>query len=173
MTRKSFSVRIFCQDGHADGVKIIAKSKWSGRGLVIPRASLAEEVGRAELNAPGVYVLFGPSVAGNLPTIYVGASDPVCRDLEQNCSQKVFWRWAIVFASKDNSLNQKHIEYLGSRLVQLAQEAKRSNLNNLKNPQFPELQETERAELESFLDHILSICPLFGLSAFENSQTTT
>lgn len=53
MSRKSFSVRIFLQDGCADGVKIISRSQWSGRGLVIPRSALAAELGRAEHQDPG------------------------------------------------------------------------------------------------------------------------
>ena len=62
--RKSFSVRIYLQDGHADGVKIISKSKWSGRGLVIPRTALAQEKDREELQAPVMNRL-----QGNLRTL--------------------------------------------------------------------------------------------------------
>lgn len=171
MTPKSFSARIFCQDGHADGVKLVAKSKWTGRALVIPRASLASEITRAELNAPGAYVLVGPSVGVDLPTIYVGAADPVCRDLEQHSSRNDVWEWCIVFASKDNNLSMAHVQYLQSRLMALAQKAKRSNLENCGDLNLPEFSATERVDLESFLDHILTICPLFGLYAFESLKS--
>ena len=171
MAPKSFSVRIFLQDGHVDGVKIIAKSKWPGRALVIPRPSLPEEIDRKELNVPGVYILVGPSAEGDLPTIHIGAADYVCNDLRRHDIQKDFWSWVVVFASKDDSLNQTHIQYFESRLTRLAQEAKRANLDNLNDPQFPELATTELADIESFLDHILSICPLLGLSVFEKLKT--
>jgi len=169
MSPKSFSVRIFCQDGHADGVKILAKSKWPGRGLVIPRSSLPEEINRVELNAPGVYILVGSSAEGDLPTIYVGAGDPVCRDLEQHDAQKDFWSRAFVFASKDGNLKQSHFHYLEARLLQLAQAARRTYCNSLANRQIPELTATELPDVEAFLDHILSLCPLFGLYAFEKN----
>ena len=172
MTPKSFSVRIYCQDGHADGVKLIAKSKWSGRALVIPRASLSGEINRAELSAPGVYVLVGPSGGGDLPGVYVGAVDPVCRDLEQHISRKDLWEWCIVFASKDNSLSMAHVQYLQSRLLTLAQKAKRSNLENFDDLNLPECSAIELVDLESFLDHILTICPLFGLYAFESLKAS-
>lgn len=170
MTPKSFSVRIFCQDGHADGVKLVAKSKWPGRGLFIPRSSLAEEINRVELNAPGVYILVGPSTDGDLPTIYVGAGDPVCRYLQQHDAQKDFWSWVAVFASKDESLNQSHVQYLQSRLMRLAQEANSANLDNREIPKLPEFSEPELFATESFLDHILTICPLLGLYAFEKKE---
>ena len=167
MTPKSFSVRIFLQDGHAGGVKIVAKSKWPGRALVIPRSSFPEEKNRAELNAPGVYMLVGPSTEANLPCIFVGADDPVCRAHEQHDKQTAFWDWVVVFASKDSALNLAHIHYLESRLLQLARAAKRANIVNLNNPGPSELSESEMAETETFLEHIMSLCPLLGLSIFE------
>lgn len=172
MTPKSFSVRIFCQDGHADGVKLVAKSKWPGRAVVIPRASLPSEITRAELNAPGVYVLVSPAVGVDLPTIYVGAADPVCRELELHLSRKDSWEWCIVFASKDNSLSMAHVHYLQSRLMRLAQKAKRANLENYNDLNLPEFSATELVDLESFLDHILTIGPLFGLYAFESLKVS-
>ncbi|MCK4508467.1 MAG: GIY-YIG nuclease family protein [Desulfuromonadales bacterium] len=170
MTPESFSVRIFLQDGHVDGVKIIAKSKWSGRALVIPRSSLAEEIDRKELNAPGVYILVGPSVEGDLPTIHIGAADHICHDLSRHDIQKDFWNWVVAFASKDDSLNLAHMQYFASRLKQLAQEARRAKLDNLNDPQFAELATTESANTESFLEHMLSICPLLGLPVFEKPK---
>lgn len=168
MTPKSFSIRIYCQDGHADGVKIIAKSKWPGRALVIPRTSLQTEINRAELNAPAVYVLVGPSTGGDLPTIYIGAADPVCGDLEQHNARKDSWAWCIVFASKDNSMNLAHFQYLLSCLLILAQQAQRANIESFDDLNLPEFSEKELLDLELFLDHILTICPLFGLYAFES-----
>jgi hypothetical protein len=171
MTPKAFSVRIFLQDGHVDGVKIIAKSKWPGRALVIPRSSLPEEIDRKELNVPGVYILVGLSPEGGLPTIHIGAADRVCHDLRCHDIQKDFWNWVVIFASKGDSLNLAHMQYFESRLKQLAQEAKRANLDNLNDAKLPELATTVLADTEPFLDHILSICPLLGLPVFEKLKT--
>lgn len=172
MTPKSFSVRIFLQDGHAGGVKIIAKSKWSGRGLVIPRSSFPEENNRDELNAPGVYVLVGPANKDDLPTIYIGAADPVCAALQEHDCQTDFWSWTFVFASKDGSLTHTHFQYLEARLMHLARDAKRANLDNWNNPELPKLSADELTSVESFLEHILSVCPVLGLSVFEKSVTS-
>ena len=167
MTQKSFSVRIFLQDGHVDGVKIIGKSKWPGRALVIPRSALAEEIDRKELSACGVYALVGPSAAGDFQTLYISAADLLCDDLRDHDAKKEFWNWVIVFASKDDSLSMSHARYFESRLIRLAQETKRANLDNLNDPPLPELSVTELADAESFLAHVLSICPLLGLPVFE------
>ena len=110
MPSESFSVRVYLQDGHVDGVKIIARSKWSGRALVIPRNSLPEEIGRAELNAPGVYVLIGPADPQGRGILYIGAADPISSDLEAHACHKSFWTWMIVCSSKHDSLTQAYIE---------------------------------------------------------------
>jgi hypothetical protein len=170
MTPRPFSIRIFLPDGNADGVKIIAKSNWSGRGMVLPRVSFPDVKKRDEFKDPGVYVLVGPSVDGDLPTIYIGEADPICRRLEQHYSKKDFWTWAVFFTSKDGSLNKAHIQHLEARLVQLAQDAKKANLDNLNNPQLPALSEAERADAESYLADMLSIFPLLGLTVFEKPK---
>ena len=92
MTRKSFSVRIFLQDGCADGVKIVSRSKWSGRGLVSPRSALAAELDRAELKDPGVYLLSAPAAAADeAPAVPEGATVHVVATSHLDTQ----WRWTV------------------------------------------------------------------------------
>jgi len=167
MSPKSFAVRIFLQDGTAAGVKIIAKSKWSGRGLVIPRQQLSEEKDRGELAAPGVYLLVGPVAAGELPTLLIGAADPVGARLEEEAVQQDFWSSAIIFTSKQAPLSHPHIHYVAARLTQLARQARRCRLANPDQPPLPTLAAADQTDAEAFLEHMLSICPLLGLTAFD------
>jgi hypothetical protein len=144
MSSESFSVRIYLQGGHVDGVKIIARSKWSGRALVIPRSSLQQEINRDELNAPGVYLLIGPADEQGRETLYIGAADPISADLKNHASNKSFWTWTIVCSSKHDSLTQAHSEYIKARLIRLAQETGRASLDNQETPEYPLVNEVER-----------------------------
>jgi hypothetical protein len=170
MAGKSFSVRIFLQDGHADGVLVVAKSSWPGRVLVLPRASYALEGQRKELNAPGVYVLIGSSAEGGLQSIYIGAAAPVSGDLQKHYEQKGSWHRAVVFTSKGDSLNWAQVQYLAAHLLSLAKEANAAHINNRSRLQSPRLSGADLAEAEAFLAGMLSIIPLLGLSAFEKSN---
>jgi hypothetical protein len=167
MSSESFSVRIYLQDGHVDGVKVVARSKWSGRALVIPRSSLSAEINREELNAPGVYVLIGPADQQGRETIYIGASDPISADLTRHAADKSFWSWTIVCSSKHDSLTQAHIEYIKARLIKLAKEVGKATLDNQETPDLPLLDDVETDYAETFLGHMLSIYPTLGLRAFE------
>jgi hypothetical protein len=82
--RRGFSVNVFLPTGDPEGLKVVEKSNWSGRGLVIPKAIFGESKSREELTRTGVYLLVGPSETSTLPTVYVGEGDPVRPRLEQH-----------------------------------------------------------------------------------------
>jgi hypothetical protein len=42
MNTASFSLRIFVADGDPDGLRIVDKSNWIGKALVLPRALLSQ-----------------------------------------------------------------------------------------------------------------------------------
>jgi hypothetical protein len=168
--QRPFSIRIFVPGGDPDGLRLVEKSNWTGVGVVFNRSNFKQVVGRPECERTGVYVLVGGSEDSALPTIYVGEGDPVKDRLTQHQQKKDFWDWAVFFVTKDNSLNKAHVQHLESRLHDLARGAKQCNLENAVAPAPPTLSEAERADVESFLLDILSICPLLGLSVFEKAE---
>ncbi len=167
-SRRGFSVNVFLPTGDPEGLKVVEKSNWSGRGLVIPKAIFGESKGREELARTGVYLLVGPSETSSLPTVYVGEGDPVRPRLEQHVKNKEFWTHAVVFTSKDTNLNKAHVQRLESRLVELASRAKRCVLDNGNAPAPPSLSEADEAMAEGFLDDVLLCLPILGYSVFES-----
>jgi hypothetical protein len=165
--RRGFSVNVFLPTGDPEGLKVVEKSNWSGRGLVIPKAIFGESKTRDELTRTGVYLLVGPSETSALPTVYVGEGDPVRPRLEQHVAKKDFWTHAVVFTSKDSNLNKAHVQRLESRLVELASAAKRCVLDNGNAPAPPSLSEVDEAMAEGFLDDVLLCLPILGYSMFE------
>lgn len=165
--RRGFSVNVFLPTGDPEGLKVVEKSNWNGRGLVIPKAIFGDSKSRDELARTGVYLLVGPSESSALPTVYVGEGDPVRPRLEQHVVKKDFWTHAIVFTSKDSNLNKAHVQRLESRLVELASTAKRCVLDNGNTPAPPSLSEVDEAMVEGFLDDVLLCLPILGYSMFE------
>jgi hypothetical protein len=169
-TQRPFSIRIFVPGGDPDGLRLVEKSNWTGVGVVFNRTNFKQVVGRPEFERTGVYVLVGSSQDSALPMIYVGEGDPVKDRLTQHQQKKDFWDWSVFFVTKDNSLNKAHVQHLEARLHDLARGAKQCNLDNSQTPAPPTLSEAERADVESFLLDILSICPLLGLGVFEKPE---
>lgn len=170
-TQRPFSVNVYLPGGNPEGLKVVEKSNWTGRGLVIPRAMFGESKHREELNRTGVYLLVGPDETSALPRLYVGEGDPVKARLEQHANRKDFWTHAVIFTSKDTNLNKAHVQLLESRLVELAQAAKRCVLENVVLPGAPSLSESDAATAEGFLDDLLLCLPLVGYSLFETTIT--
>ena len=167
---RAFSIRIFLPDGLADGLKIVEKSNWSGRGIVCPRALFPASKGREEFTRTGVYLLVGPSDSGDVPMLYIGQGDPVRPRLETHYAKKDFWTSAVFFVSKDENLNKAHIGYLESRLISLANDAKRSTLDNANSPVLPSMSEMDIADSEGFLDEMLLCLPLLGVNVFNKPE---
>jgi hypothetical protein len=170
--RRGFSLRIFLPDGIPDGLRVVEKSNWTGRGVVCPRSRFKDAKVRPEFDRTGVYILVGPSEESDLPTVYIGEGDPALDRLERHFAEKDFWTSLVLFTSKDDNLNKAHVQYLEARLCSLAREANRSVLDNLSSPQLPSLSEADVAEVEGFLDEMLLIYPVLGLSVFERPQPT-
>ncbi len=163
--RKSFSVRIFLQDGHAGGVKVISKSKWSGRGLVIPRSTIEQEKDREELRDPGICVLVEPVAENGHANVTILASEPICKPLQDQDSSDCLWSAAIIFTCKENSLSETQFQYLAARLKRLAGQSHKINCK-VSNHRCPALSESEQDDAETFLAHMLSLLPLFGVTNF-------
>jgi len=170
---RGYSIRIYLPDGIADGLKIVEKSNWSGRGVVCPRALFADSKSRAEFSQTGVYILIGPSDSIDVPMIYVGQGDPVRRRLEDHQSKKDFWTKAVFFVSKGENLNKAHIGHLESRLIKMAKEANRASLDNQNEPALPSLSEMDVADAEGFLDEILLCLPVLGVTVFNKPEKTS
>ncbi len=166
---KPYSIKIFLPGGDPDGIRTIEKSNWSGAGLVVPRAMMAEAKARTELTRTGVYVLLGPPEESGLPRVYVGEGDPIKPRLEQHASKKDFWTSCIGFTSKDANLNKAHVQYIESRLIALAAAAKRCTLDNGNVPTLPTLSEADVADAEGFLSEMLLCFPVLGVSVFTSA----
>ena len=168
-----YSIRIFLPGGDPAGLRTIEKSNWTGAGLVIPRTTFADARSRRELKRAGIYILVGPPEESGLPRIYIGEGDPVGPRLDQHASKKDFWITAIAFTSNDENLNKAHVQYLESRLVELATKAKRCVLDNGNVPTLPSLAEAEAADAEGFLAEIQLCLPILGLSVFTPATAST
>lgn len=163
---KPYSIKIFLPGGDPDGLRTIEKSNWSGAGIVIPRALVGEAKVRRELSRTGVYVLLGPPEESGMPRIYVGEGDPIKPRLEAHAAKKDFWTSCIAFTSKDENLNKAHVQFIESRLINLAAKAKRCFLDNGNTPALPSMSEADAAEAEGFLADMLLCFPVLGLSVF-------
>lgn len=164
-----YVIQILVTAGDPDGVRVVEKSNWTGRGIVFARSDLpvASEQGLA---SPGVYVLLGDDPDGDFDTqVYVGQAEDVNVRLKQHVQDdgKDWWRTTIVFQSGNQSLNRAHISFLESELVRLAKEARRSKAANGNQPGTPHMAAADHAVASGFLAEMRAIFPVLGVDAFD------
>lgn len=166
--RRGVSIRMFLADGTPEGLRLVEKSNWNGLAVMCSRAQYPEVRGRDEFSRPGVYLLTGPASDGSgRQTIYIGQADIARERLDQHQRNRDSWSSLILFVSRDTTLNKAHVQYLESRLIELATRARRVDIENGNAPRTPFLSEADRADADAFLDDMLIIYPVLGVRAFE------
>jgi len=169
-TTPPFSLRIFVAEGDPDGLRLVERSNWIGKAVVFPRALLPSIKKRDEFQQTGVYLLLGPREDGEGEKLYIGEGDPVRPRLEEHYGKKDFWTRAVFFVAAPGQLNKAHVQFLESRLIQLAKAARRITLDNVKVESEPTLSEPDRADMQVFLENVLGILPVLGIHAFETAS---
>jgi hypothetical protein len=169
MDTRPFTLKIFVADGDPDGLRVVERSNWTGKALVFPRSLLPKIKQRDEFAQTGIYLLLGPRTDGDGDMLYVGEGDPVKPRLESHFAQKDFWTRAVFFVAGNTQLNKAHVQYLEAQLIQRAKEARRIALDNGNTPTEPSLSEADRADMQVFLENMLGMLPVLGISAFEKS----
>ena len=167
---RPFKIQIFVADGLPEGLRLVSKSNWIGQGIVCPRGRYSQAKKRPEFSQSGVYLLVGHD-GDRLPKLYVGEAERVKDRLDSHYSNKDFWQQAIVFTAKEPPLNKAQVKYLEARLLKLAKEHGRSKLENSGASRRPRLSEADQAETEGFLDELLSLLPVLGVTFFEPDET--
>lgn len=167
MSPRPSSIRVFLAEGRAEGLRLVEKSNWTGLGIVCARADYPRLRKREEWSRPGVYFLTAASESATQQRVYIGEADSVRDRVDNHVRSKDFWTTVIAFTSKDDNLNKGHVRYLEARLLQQAKQADRAAIENGTNPPLPRLSEADRADMEGYLDELLVILPLLGVTAFE------
>ena len=163
-----YTIRIFVADGDPDGVRIIDRFNWTGKGFFFPRKKWNDIRKRPEFDFAGVYILFADAPSENgLPIVYVGEGDGLCARIDNHMDKKDFWSWGVAFVSANRGLNKAHVQWLEFALLDQARKANRCTLDNGNVPTAPDLTESETADVQGFLREILQILPLVGLRVFE------
>ena len=166
-------IEIFLVDGESGGITTANVSGWTGHILSGPRTALTRLLSREEAHRNGVYLLLGddPDAIENV-SCYIGRTEDFSARFRQHDRKKDWWDRAILVSSRDDSFNEGHWGYLEARLVEIATTAKRCSLpDNAQTPQTRKLSEAQKSDAETFLDQIMVVLPVLGVSILRNLKT--
>ena len=166
-------IELFLVDGEPGGITTANVSGWTGHILSGPRTALTRILSREEAHRNGVYLLLGddPDAIENV-SCYIGRTEDFSARFRQHDRKKEWWNRAILVSSRDDSFNEGHWGYLEARLVEIATTAKRCSLpDNAQTPQTRKLSEAQQSDAETFLDQIMVVLPVLGVSILRNLKT--
>lgn len=165
-----FTLRLFVPSGDPEGVLIVDRMNWTGRGYVVPRDRWGEVKNRPDIAKPGIYILTGyeaDEVGSDRLVAYIGQTDNLRSRIDGHDLKKDFWERAILFTSTSDGLNRAHTTWLEWELIKRAHAAKRCRVDNRVEPTEPMLMESEKADTRGFLNEMIRLLPIVGLHAFE------
>ncbi len=169
MARFGKTIKLFLIDGEPNGRLTCELSNWTGKAYKIPRIKIKDCVDREDLMNPGIYMLLGRDTDG-IDQVYIGEAEIILKRLNQHLGQKDFWNEVIVFISKDENLNKAHINYLESRLYEIARAVGRYKLDNSSTPTQSSIAESDRAEMEEFIENIKLLVNTLGHKVFDEKR---
>ena len=165
------SINLYLMDGTAAGRWQATLSNWNGIAYKIPRGMLKEcFTDLTDLNAPGVYFLFGRDDSTWRQFIYIGEGDDVLKRLTQPHTFEKdgsYWTEAIIFITPDGTLEKGRIKYLENRFYTIAKEADRYLVKNGNTPPQSPMPKQIRDLLEEFIINAMLVAPALGYMAFE------
>ena len=164
MITKTKTIKMLLYDGSLNGVTNISDSAWeSGKMYSAPRDSIKDLASRADCKKYGVYLLLSEQ------QVYVGQAVDLERRTKQHLADKDWWNQVILMTTKDDSFNASDIDYLESRLIDLAGKACTTDSENRKKGNPQKVDEFRQAELEQYLDEALFLLELIGIKIFRKN----
>lgn len=103
------SLRIFVAECDPDGLRVVERSNWIGKALILPRALLPKVKQRDELGLNGRYLLLGARDDGEGDKLGIGECDPIRRRMASHYAQKHFWTRAVCFVPESVLSMQQHV----------------------------------------------------------------
>lgn len=162
MPTKAKTIKMLLYDGTLNGVMNISDSAWeSGKLYSAPRDSINDLISKADCKKYGVYLLLSDN------QVYVGQASDLERRTKQHLADKDWWTKVILMTTKDDNLNASDIDYLESRLIEIADSAGKSDSDNKQRGNPQKVDEFRQAELEQFLEEALFLLELIGIRVFK------
>lgn len=160
------TISIFLPDGNPNSVKIVDLSNRAIRCYLIPRASLSDIKARDELNRPSLYVLCDREGS----ELYIGECENFFHRIKNHEQNKDFWEIALVFLTKDNSLEKSDVKHLESLAIQAAKSAERMKVLNATLPVRNTLHEFKTETIKEFFEDLKLLISSLGYPAFDRVE---
>ncbi|MDR1412360.1 MAG: GIY-YIG nuclease family protein [Actinomycetes bacterium] len=156
------TIRLLLFDGTLDGLLMVEDNSWTGRMLVSPRESIGDMLARDDVNRYGIYVLLSER------EVYIGQASDLKKRISQHygAGGKDWWTRAVLLTTKDDSLTRSDIDFLESRLIDVAESLDTLHVDNRARGNRVKVDEFRENELTQYLDNAKLLLELIGITVF-------
>jgi hypothetical protein len=168
-----FSVTVSVPTGSVEELSVIEVSNWVGRAFSFARTPPVLVKSEIECHS-GIYLLTGESLDDlSEGQLYIGESENLLSRLQNHTSNPDldFWTRTHCFTSSNKMLNKGYLRFLESELLRSARNAATWTVANATLPASTGLAQADEIAARSFLETLLRIAPIMGISAFSQPKS--
>ena len=154
------SIKLLLKNGSLSGLLTAEMSKWDGIFFSSPRSSYQLLSNEKETKYWGVYLLVSED------KVYIGQANELLRRISEHEKTKEWWEKVILITTRNNSLNKSDIDYLESKLIQIAKSNGTLDLDNVKSGNLQKVDRYREPELNDLIEGGLLLLELIGVKVF-------
>lgn len=154
------SIKLLLTNGSLSGLLTAEMSKWEGIFFSSPRSSYQLLSNEIETKYWGVYLLVSED------KVYIGQANELLRRISEHEKTKEWWEKVVLITTRNNSLNKSDIDYLESKLIQIAKSNGTLDLDNIKSGNLQKVDRYREPELNDLIEGGLLLLELIGVKVF-------
>ena len=161
---KQKTINLLLYDGDLSGVISMEASSWnSGELYSTPRESVDELLNTDACKKSGVYLLLSKSI------VYIGQASDFAKRITQHKVGKEWWESVVILTTKDNSLTHSDIDYLETKLIEMANKIGKLDIDNKNKGNPIRVDKYRKVFLEQYLKEALFLMRLIGITIFTDN----
>lgn len=176
MKTKPQTIQIFLPDGSPTSIREAEITNRLVKAILFPRNKIQEVSKREMVHFTGVYFLFGNTVDGSKPLVYIGEGEGEGEDcfkrIQSHNRKKDFWSHCIIVTTKTDEFTKTDGKFLEHYCLNKAKEFGRYTTDNDTGSKKPSLPESREYDLLDNFETLKILLATLGYPLFESKRKT-
>ena len=130
-----------------------------------PNEVAIDLIAQKESSFFGVYLLISNDC------VYVGETTNYASRIRNHLKEKTWWNRVVFLTTTDDNLNESHIKFIESVLIEKERNNEKLDNDNSKSGNKTNVRRNDMIMLNNYLEHILSLLEFINLDVFSDKQT--
>jgi len=167
------TIQIFLPDGQPTSIREAEITNRLVKAILFPRNKIQEVSKREMTHYTGVYFLFGNTLDGVKPMVYIGEGENCFKRIQSHNRKKDFWTHCIIVTTKTDEYTKTDGKFLEHYCLQKAEEVGRYKTDNDTGSKKPSIPESREYDLLDNFETLKILLATLGYPIFEQKRESS